>query len=216
MPVIGITGGVACGKTTFIEELRKHFATATWFSADTEVEMLTSKDAEVRKFITETFGVEAFNSDGTYNRIRVRELIFANDTLRQRLNAILHPRVRESWTALAKSHRSDHCWLFLEIPLLYETGSEVHCDRVITVGCTRETQMHRLTVLRRLPTELAEQIRATQWNLEEKSNRADHLIWNDCPCLKRQTASCAAWLRSHYAHVHRPTASDSLAPHSPF
>ena len=170
----------------------------------------------MRKFITETFGVEAFNSDGTYNRIRVRELIFANDTLRQRLNAILHPRVRESWTALAKSHRSDHCWLFLEIPLLYETGSEVHCDRVITVGCTRETQMHRLTVLRRLPTELAEQIRATQWNLEEKSNRADHLIWNDCPCLKLQTASCAAWIRSHYAHVHRPTASDSLAPHSPF
>jgi len=216
MPVLGITGGVACGKTTFIEELRKHFTTATWFSADTEVERLTFKNTEVRESIAKIFGLDAFKNDGTYNRDHVRGLVFADNTLRQRLNEILHPRVRESWTTLAKSHRAPHCWLFLEIPLLYETGSEVHCDRVITVGCTPETQMHRLTVLRKLPKELAEQIRATQWNLEEKSNRADHLIWNDCPCLKRQTASCAAWLRSHYAHVHQPAASDSLAPQSPF
>ncbi|NBV85493.1 MAG: dephospho-CoA kinase [Verrucomicrobia bacterium] len=205
MPVLGITGGVACGKTTFVAELREHFTKATWFCADTEVERLTSEDTEVRESIAKLFGMDAFKGDGTYNREHVRKLIFADSSQRQRLNEILHPKVRENWLRLANSHRAADCWLFLEIPLLYETGSEVHCDRVIAVGCTPETQMQRLTTLRGLPRDLAEQIRATQWNLQEKSNRADHLIWNDCPSLKRQTAACAAWLINHYARVRTPS-----------
>ena len=204
MPVLGITGGVACGKTTFADALSLHFSNATRFSADAEVQRLTASDAEVRAAITHAFGADAFLRDGSYNRELVRKRIFVDASLRAKLNEILHPRVRERWLALAQKHLSPQDWLFLEIPLLYETGGDVHCDRVITVGCTMEVQMHRLTVLRGLPEEQAEQIKVTQWSLQEKSNRADHLIWNDSPCpsLKRQAATCAAWLRSHYARAH--------------
>jgi len=204
MPVLGITGGVACGKTTFTDTLSLHFPDATRFNADTEVERLIARDPEVRAAIIRALGRDSFLGDGSYNRALVRRLIFLDGDLRTQLNEILHPRVRACWLALAKQHRSPQDWLFLEIPLLYETGGNVHCDRVITVGCTTEVQMHRLTVLRGLPEAQAQQIIVAQWSLHEKSNRADHLIWNDSPCpsLKRQAATCAAWLRSHYARAH--------------
>ena len=204
MPVLGITGGVACGKTTFTNALSLQFPDATRFNADTEVERLIANEPEVRAAIIQALGEDSFLGDGSYNRALVRKLIFLDNNLRTKLNGILHPRVRECWLALAEQHRSPQDWLFLEIPLLYETGGNVHCDRVITVGCTTEVQMHRLMVLRDLPEAQAQQIIVTQWSLHEKSNRADHLIWNDCPSpsLKRQAAICAAWLRSHYSRVH--------------
>ncbi len=204
MPVLGITGGVACGKTTFTDALSLQFPDATRFNADTEVERLIANEPEVRAAIIQALGEDSFLGDGSYNRALVRKLIFLDNNLRTKLNGILHPRVRECWLALAEQHRSPQDWLFLEIPLLYETGGNVHCDRVITVGCTTEVQMHRLMVLRDLPEAQAQQIIVTQWSLHEKSNRADHLIWNDCPSpsLKRQAAICAAWLRSHYSRVH--------------
>ena len=200
MPVLGVTGGIACGKTTFTDALSLYFPDATRFNADTEVEQLIARNVEVRTAIVQVLGEDSFLDDGSYNRALVRRRIFLNG------------EVRERWLGLAKQHRSPQDWLFLEIPLLYETGGNVHCDRVITVGCTTEVQMHRLTVLRELPEEQAQQIRATQWSLHEKSNRADHLIWNDCPSpsLKRQAAICAAWLRSHYSRadsVSEPTGS---------
>ena len=212
MPVLGVTGGIACGKTTFTDALSLYFPDATRFNADTEVEQLIARNVEVRTAIVQVLGEDSFLDDGSYNRALVRRRIFLNGDLRAKLNEILHPRVRERWLGLAKQHRSPQDWLFLEIPLLYETGGNVHCDRVITVGCTTEVQMHRLTVLRELPEEQAQQIRATQWSLHEKSNRADHLIWNDgpSPSLKRQAAICAAWLRSHYSRadsVSEPTGS---------
>ena len=201
MPVLGITGGVACGKTTFAQALATHFPNATCFCADAEVNRLTREDFEVRQAITNLLGREAFSKDGAYERKYVRHRIFEDAKLREQLNEILHPRVRVRWQTLAESHRAPQDWLLLEIPLLFETGGETHCDRVITVGCTAEVQMHRLTVLRGLSIELAEQIRVAQWSIQEKSKRADHLIWNDCPQprLNHQAHACAAWLKSHYA-----------------
>jgi len=197
MPVIGITGGAACGKSSFTDALASRLPGALRFCADSKVRQLTSTDPDVRKSLEGVFGPQTYSLDGTYNRAFVRERAFKTPELRKDLEAILHPPVREAWTTLAKSCRSDGTWLLAEIPLLFETGGETECDRVIAVGCSRETQIRRLTSGRGLSYAIAQQICDAQTSLEQKSIRADHLIWNDCPfnCLNRQAGLCAAWLR---------------------
>ncbi len=201
MPVLGITGGPACGKSTFTEALGIHFPTALKFSADAEVRNLTEEDPEVIRQLLALFGEGAYTREGAYNREYVRKAVFSTPSLREGLNAILHPMVRAAWSSLAEKCRTKENWLLVEIPLLYETQGEVLCDRVITVGCSAETQIQRLTALRGLPANLAHQIRVAQSNLQDKINRADHLIWNDCPfnCLTRQAAHCAHWLRKYFS-----------------
>ncbi len=196
MPVLGITGGAACGKSSFSKLLGALLPGSVLFSADAEVQRLVSGDARVRAGLEELFGPRAFDASGAYDRPYVRTRVFADPSLREQLNALLHPRVRESWAALAQEFHNSRNWLLAEIPLLYETHGQVLCNRVATVACSPQTQWHRLTVLRALPEAVAEQIRVAQASLEEKSNRAEHLIWNDCPlsCLSRQAALFAAWL----------------------
>ena len=200
MPVIGITGGAACGKTTFTKLLASHLPRVLIFSADEEVRRLTDRDPEVRGAITRLLPA-AYTPEGEYDRKQVRQEVFGQPALRESPNAILHPRVREAWSRLAETCRNNENWLLAEIPLLYETGADSLCDRITTVGCTAETQLHRLLVLRSLSLKVAEQVRVAQCSLEEKISRADHLIWNDCPlnCLNRQAALCAAWLQNHFA-----------------
>jgi dephospho-CoA kinase len=201
MPVLGITGGPACGKSSFVKLLAGCLPEAQTFSADEEVGRLTEHDSDVQREIIRLLGPEAYSGEGTYNRSWIRQRVFGNTELRESLNAILHPRVRAAWSSLAQNCRSNENWLLVEIPLLYETGGDSLCDRVITVACSAETQLHRLTKLRGLPLELARKIQVAQCDLLQKSNQADHLIWNDCPfnCLDRQASLCASWLRSHFS-----------------
>jgi dephospho-CoA kinase len=171
------------------------------FSADKEVARLTSDDPEVRAEIRALLGPSSYTPEETYNRENVRRVIFQNPELRIALNAILHPRVRAAWGSLASEFRLRKDWLLAEVPLLFETGGETLCERVSVVACTRETQLLRLTKLRGLELIQAQQIIVAQSSLEEKSNKADHLIWNDCPfpCLARQAALCAACLLNHHS-----------------
>jgi dephospho-CoA kinase len=160
------------------------------------VDDLAKNDPEVRGKLTHLFGVQTFTIDGRYNRSFVRERVFADASLRASLNSIFHPRVRSLWAGRAEAARRSNHWLLAEIPLLYETGGEIYCDRIATVACSAQVQWQRLTVVRGLSEKTASQIRVAQSSLEEKSNRADHLIWNDFPfpCLQRQAGICAAWL----------------------
>jgi dephospho-CoA kinase len=196
MPVLGVTGGAACGKTSFVGALLPLLPGARAFSADAAVNQLAENDPLVRSELAALLGDGAFTSEGRYNRPLVRERVFSEPVLRAGVDAIFHPRVRALWTTLAEKARHSNQWLLAEIPLLYETGADVLCDRVATVACSPQVQWHRLTVLRGLTETIASQIRVAQMRLEEKSNRADHLIWNDFPfpCLQRQAGLCAAWL----------------------
>ena len=196
MPVLGVTGGAACGKSAFVAALLPLLPSAEAFSADAAVGHLAESDTEVRSELKRLLGPEAFTPEGRYNRTHVRERVFAERALRAGLDAIFHPRVRALWSALAEEARRSDRWLLAEIPLLYETGGEVLCDRIATVACSPQVQWHRLTAVRGLTDVIASQIRVAQTSLEEKSNRADHLIWNDFPflCLQRQAGLCAAWL----------------------
>lgn len=199
MPVIGITGGIGTGKSTFTRALLCRVP-AELFDADRAVHALLEGDDGVKASIVRAFGEATYTAEGKPDRSRLRELIFSDAPSRKRIEEILHPAIRARWTSLAGEIRRTHGWLFVDIPLLYETGGETHCDRVVVVACSSRTQRQRLAHHRGLDSATADGVIAAQLDLETKIKRADHLIWNDSTvsCLERQTDLLAAWLTQTY------------------
>src|SRR6202047_264927 len=179
MAVIGITGGISTGKTTFCDCLREIFPAAKFFNADQAAHELVKLDPDVRKEIVAEFGPEIFSRDGRLKRERLRAMIFQDAAKKSALEKILHPRIRRQWSAEAETHRHSPDFFFADIPLLYETGGETLCDRVVVVACSPELQLSRLLAGRSLDAETARELMNSQMPLEEKVKRADHVVWNN-------------------------------------
>jgi dephospho-CoA kinase len=125
------------------------------------------------------FGSGVFSPTGDLNRAKVRAIMFGDATKRRALEQILHPRIRRQWMAKAKNHRNSPDFFFADIPLLYETGGETLCERVVVVACSRQVQLQRLAKRKFLKGSEAEQMINSQMPLEEKIGRADHVVWNN-------------------------------------
>jgi dephospho-CoA kinase len=192
--VIGITGGISTGKTSFCDCLRELLPGAKFFNADTAARDLTDNDAEVMEALRQQFGDAIFSETGDLNRAALRAIVFADADKRSALEQILHPRIREQWSKLAETARKSGDFFLADIPLLYETGGETLCDRVVVVACSRPTQLKRLLARTALDRTEAEQIINSQMRLEEKIRRADHVIWNngERPALMEQARLVAA------------------------
>ena len=178
MPAIGITGGIATGKTALCDCLREILPRAGFFNADEAARTLVDVP-EVRNEIQRTFGPGVFSVDGDLNRERLRTIVFADATKRRLLERILHPRIRRQWRAEAKRHRNSPDFFIADIPLLYETGGERLCDRVVVVACSYKVQLARLAQRTSLKEAEAEQMIKSQIPLEEKVRRGDHVVWNN-------------------------------------
>jgi len=178
MPAIGITGGVATGKSTFCDCLRRFFPNAKFFDADNAAHELFDL-AEIRAELATAFGSEIFLETGDLNRAALRAIVFGDAAKRRALEQILHPRIRRQWSALAETHHQSPEFFFADIPLLYETGGEKLCDRVVVVACSREIQLARLRKKKGIGPEEAEQMINAQMPLPEKIRRADHVVWNN-------------------------------------
>ena len=178
MPAIGITGGISTGKSTFVECLRELHAAATFFDADRAVHALLNRP-EVQKQIRREFGARAFTTAGDLNRAKLRAIVFADATKKRALERILHPRIRRQWRTKAKEHRNSPKFFFADIPLLYETGGESLCDRVVVVACSQKVQLARLRKRMSVKSTEAKQMINSQMPLEEKIRRADYLVWNN-------------------------------------
>jgi len=178
MPAIGITGGISTGKTTFVECLRELLPVATFFDADEAAHALLNRP-EVQKQIRREFGARAFSTAGDLNRAKLRAIVFADANRKRALERILHPRIRRQWRTEAKRHRNSPGFFFADIPLLYETGGEKFCDRVVVVACSRKVQLSRLRKRMSVTSAEAKQMISSQMPLEEKIRRADHVVWNN-------------------------------------
>jgi dephospho-CoA kinase len=179
MPAIGITGSLSTGKTAFCECLREICPGAKFFNADQAARALVDLDAEVKEELLREFGRETYYPGGDLNRERLRAIIFQDAAKKGALEQILHPRIRQQWSAEAKTYRNSSEFFFADIPLLYETGGETLCDRVVVVACSREVQLARLWQRSRLDRATAEQMIDSQMPLNEKMGRADHVVWNN-------------------------------------
>src|SRR5205809_4672379 len=181
MSVIGITGGISTGKTTFVTCLRELLPEAKFFDADAMARELTHHDQAVLGEIREKLGNDVFDANGQLNRSALRAMVFGAPEKRRELEQILHPPIRQHWSREAEKHRQSNEYFFADIPLIYETGGEKLCDLVVVVACSEEVQIQRLTKRMGLDWLSATAILAAQIPLAEKMKRADHVVWNNGP-----------------------------------
>lgn len=216
MPVLGITGGIATGKSSFVRALRAVLP-ATLFDADATAHALLAEDEAVQRSVAEAFGSDILDANGVPDRLKLRALVFgepgtrrsrlstehsalSTPSPREQLEAILHPVIRSRWLAQAAEWRQRSDWLFVDIPLLYETEAQREFDRIVVVACSPATQRARLREQRKLDSALMESIVGAQFDLGLKVARATHVVWNDSTpaCLERQARLFAAFLGSSY------------------
>src|SRR5205814_1516474 len=190
MPAIGITGGVSTGKSTFCQCLKEILPDAKFFDGDEVARQLVDLE-EVKKELREKFGQSVFSPSGDLNREALRAIVFQDVAKRKALEQILHPRIRRQWSVEADRHRKSPEFFFADIPLLYETGGETLCDRVVVVACSPDIQLANLMRRMKLERAAAEAMIKSQMPLEEKIKRANHVVWNngDRTVLAAQAAS---------------------------
>ncbi len=176
--VIGITGGISTGKSTFCQHLR-HWVCAKLFDADQAARQLVNEDAEVRTLLRREFGPAILSANGDLNRAALRAIIFADQGKKRALEQILHPRIRRQWATEAEESRQSGEIFLADIPLLYETKGETLCERVVVVACSQRIQLQRLTARTGLSPSDALAMISSQMPLPQKISRADHLVWNN-------------------------------------
>lgn len=177
MAIIGITGGIASGKSTFTRALAEIRA-ARIFDSDACARALLDSDPTVREAVIRDILPTAYRADGTPDRAAIRALVFSDPAAKARLEAILHPLVRARRQALAEDVRAEGRDLLVDIPLLFETGASSGFDLIVTVACSPETQTKR-AMSRGLTLAQVQQIVASQWGNAQKIAQSDFVIWND-------------------------------------
>lgn len=172
MKVLGITGGIASGKSLVSQQFKQRGFTV--IDADAMVhELFTQKPVlnEIRTRFPSVFDGE------TLQRKPLADLIFSDMEAKRDLEQILHPKVYASIQERLQSHVNEP-WVVVDIPLLYETGGEAICDLVLVVYVNEETQRARLMQRNQLSMDEANQRISAQMPLKDKVNQADIVIDN--------------------------------------
>ena len=178
MKLIGLTGGIATGKSTFAAALRALGAPVV--DADALARAAVAKGAPALAAIVAEFGPDVLQGDGELDRKRMAARVFADPPARARLEAIVHPAVRALFRAeLERLAASNAPLAFYDVPLLYEAGLEAQVDLVVVVWAPRDVQLARLEARDGLARPDAERRLAAQLPIDEKAARADVVVAND-------------------------------------
>lgn len=177
---IALTGGVATGKSSVAKLLKKYWADeGAFFSADAAVHVLLTTEA-IKTKVSQVFGDGVVSADGEIDRGALRKVVFRDESLRRKLERMIHPEVQTMAIKAESGALEDRKrYLVYEIPLLYEVESPVRRQADLVVAASRQVQENRLIELRGLPKEIIEQIFKAQMPIEQKMARADYVIWND-------------------------------------
>jgi len=183
--VVGLTGGIGCGKSS----------TSQFFSdlgidvIDTDViaRQLTQPNGSAISLIQNTFGSSIIAADGTLDRNKMRDLVFANSELRHKLEQILHPLILKEVIRRIKQCQAPY--VIVVIPLLFETNDYNHLIRhILVIDCDEQQQLLRTMERSNLSEQKVRSIMATQVARETRIQKADDVILNnqDIEYLKAQ------------------------------
>jgi dephospho-CoA kinase len=175
MKRVGLTGGVASGKSTvsrILDELG-----AVVIDADVLAREVVAPGTDGLREVVEAFGPDVLTEDGELDRPAMGTIVFADAEKRRVLESIIHPRVRERGAEIEASAGPDDVVVH-DIPLLAETGQAESFDAVIVVDVPTETQVERMVELRGMTREDAEARVAAQATREERLRIATHVVDN--------------------------------------
>ena len=185
MKVIGLTGGIGCGKSS----------TSQFFSdlgidvIDTDViaRQLTQPNGSAISLIQNTFGSSVITADGALDRNKMRDLVFANSESRHKLEQILHPLILKA--VIRRIKQSQAPYVIVVIPLLFETNDYNHLiQHILVIDCDEQQQLLRTMERSNLSEQKVRSIMATQVARETRIQKADDVILNnqDIEYLKAQ------------------------------
>jgi dephospho-CoA kinase len=173
---IGLTGGIGCGKTTVADLFAARGATI--IDTDQIAHALTAPHGAAMPALLAEFGPDFATPEGALDRARMRTLVFADPGARARLEAILHPRIRDA-TAGAALLATGPYTIFV-VPLLIESGTwRERVARVLAIDCAEATQVARVMARNQLPETQVRAIMAAQVTRAERLAAADDVIVND-------------------------------------
>lgn len=173
---VGLTGGIACGKTYVTEQLRTRGCEV--IDADQVARKVVEPGQPAYQDIVLEFGPEILQPDGTIDRAKLGAIVFADTDRRARLNAIVHPRVHEMqslWMAEV-AERNPATIVVVDAALMIESGGYNRFDKIVVVYCAPEIQLARLVARNNLSVEEAARRIAAQMPSAEKLKYADYSI----------------------------------------
>lgn len=173
--VIGLTGGIGSGKTAVADLFADHGVPV--IDADELAHDVMMPDRPAFDAIVHEFGGEMLTTSGELDRRRLRELVFADDEKRRRLEAIIHPLVYAEIERRLSALDADYA--IVVVPLLIETGGTKLVDRVLVVDAPESLQIERVSRRDGTTAEAVEQILAAQLDRESRLAAADDIIEND-------------------------------------
>lgn len=195
--IIGLTGGIATGKTTVANYLASVYDLPV-YDADIYARDAVSVGSPILAAIAQRYGQQILFADGSLNRLQLGEIIFAQPEERQWIESIIHPYVRDRFCqAIAASSAST---IVLVIPLLFEAQMTNLVTEIWVVTCAESQQLQRLITRNQLTPEQATARIQSQLSLTEKAARADFVLDNsgsladlllrvDTVLLRRNTGS---------------------------
>ena len=177
MLLIGLTGGIASGKTLVSDR----FATlgAAVVDADVVAREVVEPGSDGLKAVIDAFGKGLLDDKGALNRTELRQRVFTDNTARETLNAILHPRIREASEQQLQAYaNAGHSYAVYAVPLLVETQQQERFDRILVVDVPESVQLDRLMARDDIDASSAQRILDTQATRQQRLAVADDVVVN--------------------------------------
>ena len=195
MILIGLTGGIGCGKSEVSRLLEKRGAVIV--DADLIVRELQQPGGEIFLRMVEMFGNKVVATDGSLNRAAVANEVFKDADLLKKLNSLIHPVVRRVMNERVEGHRATNKIVILDIPLLVENPRE-GLDGVLVVDLDPQIAIERIVSQRNMAIDDAKSRVAAQSTREQRLAIADHVVDNsgDREALAIQVGAAWSWITS--------------------
>lgn len=192
MTVLGLTGGIATGKSTADRIFEKYGFPVV--DGDLVAREIVEIGKPALKKIVDTFGLELLLPNGGLNRQKLGQLIFHDETKRQQLNALLDPYLRQEILSQIKKAQADSPLVVADIPLLFEAGYQQYMNQIAVVYLPKKEQIKRLMARENLTEQAAAEKIASQLPIDEKCQQADVVFDNQGSILALEQ-QIVTWLK---------------------
>jgi dephospho-CoA kinase len=172
--IIGLTGGIGSGKSTVASYIASKGIPV--YIADDEAKKIMERE-DIKQKIQNLFDESILNSDNSLNRKKIAEFVFNNPNKLQELNAIVHPEVQLHFTNWVKSHEN-YPFIVKEVAILFETGGNKSCDKVILITAPEEVRINRAMSRDNLTKEEILVRISNQYSDDKKKKMSDFIVDN--------------------------------------